>query len=356
MQVGTEILVEDEHEILLESRPEYLEERDIRNFVKIMLKTIFLFQVQMFVSDSSVAMLLGILKFFLYLINGYLGIDLIKEMIDEFPSTMYSARNYIGIQTDQFVKYVVCPKCNTLYTLDEAKKIGKSGKYVSKKCSYIEFKNHRQLHKRRKCGAVLLKKIVSSDGKKNYLYPKKVYCFRSIKDSVESLLQRKCFNDLLFCDHKYSGSDILNDIKDASVFREFKQQDGSWFFSDKRNIGLMMNIDWFQPFKNTEYSLGVIYMVILNLPRESRFLWENVLVIGIIPGPKEPKFHVNTYLEPIVDELLSLWNGVKINDGGIFGESIYKFALLSLSSDIPATRKCGGFLSYSAEKGIDSFV
>ena len=64
-----------------------------------------------------------------------------------------------------------------------------------------------------------------------------------------------------------------------------------------------MNVDWFQPFKNTEYSLGVIYMAIINLSREERFKWENVIVCGIIPGPSEPKFNINSYLSPIVDEL-----------------------------------------------------
>lgn len=33
----------------------------------------------------------------------------------------------------------------------------------------------------------------------------------------------------------------------------------------------MLNIDWFQPFKYTNYSVGAIYMTILNLPRHLRF-------------------------------------------------------------------------------------
>ena len=31
---------------------------------------------------------------------------------------------------------------------------------------------------------------------------------------------------------------------------------------------------------------------------------------GIMPGPKEPKKNVNTYLQPLVNELKELWTGV----------------------------------------------
>ena len=48
-------------------------------------------------------------------------------------------------------------------------------------------------------------------------------------------------------------------------------------------------------------------MTILNLPRQTRNLFENVLLLGIIlgNGAKEPK-HLNPYLDVLVDELLEL--------------------------------------------------
>ena len=75
-----------------------------------------------------------------------------------------------------------------------------------------------------------------------------------------------------------------------------------------------MNVDWFQPFKHTSYSVGAIYVVILNLPRAERFKEENVLLLGLMPGPKEPKLNLNTYLRPIVDYLLSLADGKHFED------------------------------------------
>ena len=37
------------------------------------------------------------------------------------------------------------------------------------------------------------------------------------------------------------------------------------------HIGLMLNLDWFQPYDETVYSIGVIYAVICNLLRDIRF-------------------------------------------------------------------------------------
>ena len=51
-------------------------------------------------------------------------------------------------------------------------------------------------------------------------------------------------------------------------------------------------------------------MVVMNLPRDERFKPENLLVVGIIPGPKEPKHHINSFLQPLVDDLIDLWDGV----------------------------------------------
>ena len=52
--------------------------------------------------------------------------------------------------------------------------------------------------------------------------------------------------------------------------------------------------------------MRVIYLALVNLPREIRFRKENVIIIGVIPGPKEPKGNINFLLKPLVDELLDL--------------------------------------------------
>src|SRR5205814_3528649 len=79
------------------------------------------------------------------------------------------------------------------------------------------------------------------------------------------------------------------------------------------HLGIMINLDWFQPFDSASYSTGAIYGVICNLPREVRFKKENMLILALLPGPNEVKLHkINYYLAPIVDELLEFWSGVNL--------------------------------------------
>ncbi len=64
------------------------------------------------------------------------------------------------------------------------------------------------------------------------------------------------------------------------------------------NVGIMLNLDWFIPYKHASYSIGAIYAVCLNLPRTERFKEENVIHLGIIPHMKhEPA--TNRFLEPL---------------------------------------------------------
>lgn len=109
----------------------------------------------------------------------------------------------------------------------------------------------------------------------------------------------------------------------------------------------MLNCDWFQPFDLTNYSVSVLYMVILNLPRAIRFKPENVLIVGIIPGPSEPGCHeINSFLRPLVKELNMLWNeGFEHNGNNI----VIHAALLATVCDVPATAKLGGFLSHASK-------
>ena len=92
-------------------------------------------------------------------------------------------------------------------------------------------------------------------------------------------------------------------------------------------------------------------MTIMNLPRAERFKEDNVMLLGVIPGPKEPSLNINTYIEPIVNDLLQLEKGIMMRDYSHAG-NVYRFRLFSCSSDLPATRKLGGFLSFHARYGM----
>ena len=116
----------------------------------------------------------------------------------------------------------------------------------------------------------------------------------------------------------------------------------------------MLNVDWLQPFKHIPYSVGVMYVVVTNLPRSDRFKEENVILVGIIPVPSEPSLNINSYLSPLVDKFLLLWDGVRIrhHDSPAIPE-LFKGALLCVACDIPASRKLCGFTGCQFKMGCN---
>ena len=153
------------------------------------------------------------------------------------------------------------------------------------------------------------------------------------------------------CEHwrtRQVGESMLTDIYE--VWKNFKWRDGSHFFNLEHRYGLMLNVDWFQPFKRrSDYSVGVIYFVVMNLPRSQRFKFENVILGGIIPSlQSEPKLH--TFLDPCVDELNALWKGILLSTSLSPVPLRVVAALLCVAADIPATRKVCGFVGHSANR------
>ena len=70
---------------------------------------------------------------------------------------------------------------------------------------------------------------------------------------------------------------------------------------------------------------------------------------GIIPGPHEPRTHINTYLHPLVDDFMDLWNGMQIDTPD--GEETLRAALIAVTADLPALRKITQFLGHKADYG-----
>lgn len=74
-------------------------------------------------------------------------------------------------------------------------------------------------------------------------------------------------------------ADFLEDVYDGRIWKAFS--DGN-FFNTKYNIGLMLNTDWFKPFKRSEYKVAAIMLTVLNLPREERFKKKWTIIAGIL--------------------------------------------------------------------------
>ena len=251
---------------------------------------------------------------------------------------------------DTFEKYVVCPKCHSVYHYNDCINKQRYGASTSKLCRHVAYPNHPQQSRRTSCDTVLLKSIKTKQGVS--LQPYKVYPYHSLKASISRLVSRPGF--LEDCEKWRNRStqvpsSFLGDIYDGCVWGEFN----SVFLGAPYCYLLTLNVDWFQPFERDVYSLGAIYLTIQNLPRNIRYKPENIILVGIMPGPKEASCNINPYIEPLVLELREAWDkGFSVRSPQHVQINV-RLVLSCIACDIPASRKVCGFLSHAATLGCN---
>src|SRR5215469_9697189 len=244
-------------------------------------------------SDTATESLVKFIRYLLILHD--------DKTYSKFPKSLNMACKLFGIG-DKIIRYATCPKCCKLYSLKDLK----TDKPYH--CSYKDFPNHPISSFRSPCNTVITKPVPETKGIVHK--PALIYPIINIKDQLQRLYNKKGFEESC---RKWSTRPIndreLSDIYDGKTWKTFKDpNDGQLFFrhdvSDS-HLGIMLNLDWFQPFDNSQYSVRVMYGVICNLPRSERFKTPNILTLAVIPGPNEPKLHqLNHYLAPIVDQFI----------------------------------------------------
>ncbi|KII93303.1 hypothetical protein PLICRDRAFT_100818 [Plicaturopsis crispa FD-325 SS-3] len=169
-----------------------------------------------------------------------------------------------------------------------------------------------------------------------------------IEDEVDSYRQQRRV------DGKY------NNIFDGRVCKELRGVDGkSFFFGDESDmeegelrIGVLMGVDWFSYLRSqiapSHTSCPMSYSVI-NLSPHHRYRTVNLLLSGIMPGPKEANpDEVQKFLHIFINELLRLYKeGVVVVTPRYPNGRLVRIVLVGLVCDKPAAHKLGGFGSHS---------
>ena len=313
---------------------------DIINFI---CKFLLSWQAVFRITDNALNILFKFFGLLLFKLKAITGSRDVEALYQHFPTSLFLARK-MQLENCNFFKFVVCPKCHSTYRYDDC--IAKDG---ITKCTYVRFPRHPQKRMRVPCNISLLKSIKTSSEKRISL-PLKVFCNQSLVQSIKQLVLQPGMLDLLNQWKARSIScGVMADIYDGSVWKSFLTVNGKEFLLSRYGFGLLINVDWFQPYKHVQCSVGAIYIAILNFPRHLRYRRENMILIGVIPGPHEPSLHINSFIEPLVKELLKLWKGIEMRT--MEGTQVVRAVLLCNSSDIPETRKVGGFVGHGASKG-----
>ena len=310
---------------------------------------LLMFQSLFRLSDTALSVLLKFLAMFFRSLGRMVG-SLPGSFLDSIPDNIGSARKNTGSARDRFVRFVCCPSCHALYSMDECVPCSRNCQLLeSKKCSFVRFPSHPQPQHRKACGTPLMKKVKTVKGAT--FQPRLVYCYKSIIESLQEMLKQPGFIEKCELWRKRDQNPgTFKDVYDGQVWKDFWNYKGIPFLAIPNNYAFQLNVDWFNPFKHTQHSEGAIYLSILNLPRNERFLQQNIILVGVIPGPKEPSLTMNSFLKPLVSDFLKLWQGVVMKNPHSC-PILVRGALLCCSSDIPANRKLCGFVGYSALKG-----
>jgi hypothetical protein len=137
--------------------------------------------------------------------------------------------------------------------------------------------------------------------------------------------------------------DMVKDVFDGSHYRsllgkrvvvnDHKLQ--HCFFDGCRDIALGLSTDGYAPFKRRAKTAWPLVIYNYNLPPDIRFQAENVLRLGVIPGPKKP-VDFDSFIWPLVHELLMLEVGVESWDA--VGKTMFPLRayLILVFGDIPA--------------------
>ncbi|QRW11103.1 Transposase family tnp2 [Ceratobasidium sp. AG-Ba] len=181
------------------------------------------------------------------------------------------------------------------------------------------------------------------------LIPQLISLFQN-PDSIEKVRRRARHEEV-----RLEEPNVIDDVFDGEVYRTLRQtrvrEDSEYrYFDNLDDIALGLGTDGFSMFKRRRHkgtsTAWPLILVNYNLHPSIRNKLENIICVGVIPGPKECK-DINSFLVPLIDELLELADGVEASKvaskvDNFVGEGV-KFRLhaflIIVFGDIPAISK-----------------
>lgn len=110
-------------------------------------------------------------------------------------------------------------------------------------------------------------------------------------------------------------------------------------FAGCDDIALALSTDGAKLFKRGRADCWPLMLVNLNLPPEQRYQKSRVMSCGVIHGPGSP-VEIDTFLEPLVADLVKLGRGIEIERQGLVIEkTLMRAFVLYVFGDMPAVAK-----------------
>ncbi|XP_049385806.1 uncharacterized protein LOC125849897 [Solanum stenotomum] len=146
--------------------------------------------------------------------------------------------------------------------------------------------------------------------------------------------------------HKEENIDdgVLRHPSDSIEWKSFDEHYPS-FSSELRNVRLGLASDGFQPFGNmsSNHSIWPVVLVTYNLPPWDCMKDSYFMMPLLIPGPKSLGNDIDVYLQPMIEELKELWDGVETYDAHTKSNFLMRVALMWTINDFPAYGNLSGW-------------
>jgi hypothetical protein len=135
----------------------------------------------------------------------------------------------------------------------------------------------------------------------------------------------------------------LSHPADGEAWKDFDKKYPN-FADDARNIRLGIATDGFNPFGNmsNSYSMWPVFIMPYNLPPWACMDQCNLMMALLIPGPDSPGKDFDVFMEPLVEELLLLWKGVRTYDALSPDKFDLRAAIIWCIHDFPALHTLSG--------------
>ena len=229
-----------------------------------------------------------------------------QELIDQLPNDPRSTLNRFDLDP-RCSSFLQCPACYALYPYNGT---------IAPASHEIDHCTYKPTPSCPPCNTPMWEE--RRLGGRTFLAPRRKYVHQSLKEWVGRLLMRPGIAQQLREPWNRPATTVMQDIWDAPVLKNFRDTDGQRFFRSRGNemrLAFSLNADGFNPFHMIEAKQSVsctaIYMIVLNFPEHQRFLFRNMYLAGVIPGPGKPSLdQINHTLSLVVTDLLDFWKGV----------------------------------------------
>jgi hypothetical protein len=233
----------------------------------------------------------------------------------DFSMTIASARKRVGFNGTHMTMelMVLCPTCGSAY------------KYKGPNCQKLNLASRSEPDAVKEFGQTICDHVNVSDAtgldqcnedlfihrRNGLLAPRKVVPYNSIIKTIEVMFRRPGFAN---CVNSWRDdplpAGLKADIHHGDAWRTLKDENGSPFCDHQNSLMLRLGLDWYKAGDGMPYSVGALFIIIDSLPSHLRNNPNNVILVAVLPGPREQtNVQLNHILDRLVNDLEVLYLG-----------------------------------------------